>query len=254
VSVFYLAQAPDGVVVADAIIHAFLFGIIGYLLGYIFRYGNYESLPGFQRITTCAALGLLSIVVWAGIGLGGIYLLFGSKTVLLLVPTLPVRVLIAILVNIILAQYYIKSVKETRNALDDEILSEKKLIREETDDVVAPEKPDNEPAIERISVKSGQKIHVILVPDIIYLQADGDYVFIFTADGKYLKEQTMKYFEEHLPTNKFVRIHRSYIVNVEAISRIELYEKQNQVITMKNGHHVKASQTGYKNLRKALNL
>ena len=78
---------------------------------------------------------------------------------------------------------------------------------------------------------------------------------LFNLSGQIgTKVNGMKYFEEHLPTNKFVRIHRSYIVNVEAISRIELYEKQNQVITMKNGHHVKASQTGYKNLRKALNL
>jgi len=108
--------------------------------------------------------------------------------------------------------------------------------------------------IERIAVKSGTKIHVVLVPEILYLQADGDYVQIFTAQGKYLKEQTMKYFEEHLPENQFVRVHRSVIVNVEMISRIELYEKQNQLLTLKNGQQIKTSPGGYKALRMALNL
>ena len=107
---------------------------------------------------------------------------------------------------------------------------------------------------ERIAVKSGTKIHVVLIPDILYLQADGDYVQIFTRDGKYLKEQTMKYFDEHLPENQFVRVHRSVIVNVEMISRIELYEKQNQLLTLKNGQQIKTSPAGYKALRMALNL
>ena len=108
--------------------------------------------------------------------------------------------------------------------------------------------------IERIAVKSGTKIHVVLVPEILYLQADGDYVQIYTAQGKYLKEQTMKYFEEHLPENQFVRVHRSVIVNVEMISRIELYEKQNQLLTLKNGQQIKTSPGGYKALRAVLNL
>ena len=108
--------------------------------------------------------------------------------------------------------------------------------------------------LERIAVKSGSKIHVILVPEVIFLQADGDYVQIITAQGKYLKEQTMKSFEEQLPENQFVRVHRSVIVNVEMISRIELYEKQNQLLTLKNGQQIKTSPSGYKALRMALNL
>jgi DNA-binding LytR/AlgR family response regulator len=72
--------------------------------------------------------------------------------------------------------------------------------------------------------------------------------------GKYMKEQTMKYFEEHLPTTQFARVHRSCIVNLEAISRIELYEKQSQQLTLKNGHQIKTSQAGYKLLRQKLNL
>ena len=108
--------------------------------------------------------------------------------------------------------------------------------------------------LERIAVKSGQKIDVVLVPDIIYLQAVGDYVKIHTAKGRFLKEETMKYFQEHLPSKQFVRVHRSYIVNVEMINRIEVYEKQNQLITLKNGEQIKVSITGYKQLKMVLGL
>lgn len=113
---------------------------------------------------------------------------------------------------------------------------------------------NGEENLERVAVKSGQKIHVILVPDIVYIQSDGDYVQIVTAQSRYLKEETMKYFEASLPHNQFVRVHRSYIVNVEKILRIELYEKQNQMLTLTNGDQIRASVAGYRELRTVLNL
>ncbi|MCE5179840.1 MAG: LytTR family transcriptional regulator DNA-binding domain-containing protein [Porphyromonadaceae bacterium] len=57
-----------------------------------------------------------------------------------------------------------------------------------------------------------------------------------------------------LPRTQFVRVHRSYIVNVEKILRIELYEKQSQILTLKNGDKIRASASGYKALRSILNL
>jgi len=113
---------------------------------------------------------------------------------------------------------------------------------------------NGEELLERVAVKSGQKIHVILVPDIVYIQSDGDYVQIVTAQSRYLKEETMKYFEASLPRSRFVRVHRSYIVNVEKILRIELYEKQNQMLTLTNGDQIRASVAGYRELRTILNL
>lgn len=112
----------------------------------------------------------------------------------------------------------------------------------------------HESELERVAVKVGQKIHVILVPDILYIQSDGDYVQIVTDQHAYMKEETMKYFETSLPQSKFVRVHRSYIVNVEKILRIELYEKQSQMLTLKNGDKIRASVSGYKALRSVLNL
>jgi DNA-binding LytR/AlgR family response regulator len=140
-------------------------------------------------------------------------------------------------------------------------ISESKLIKntdntdksENNEQNSKPKPVENVETLERIAVKSGQKIHVIIVSDILYLQAEGDYVQIFTNDGKYLKEQTMKYFENNLPS-QFVRVHRSYIINIETISRIELYEKQNQQLTLKNGHKIKISIAGYKLLKLRLNL
>ena len=108
--------------------------------------------------------------------------------------------------------------------------------------------------IDHIAVKTGTRIHVVPIDDIICLMADGDYVQVVTARGKFLKEQTMKYFEEHLPQNKFVRIHRSSIVNTAAISRIELYEKQTQQLILTNGDKIKTSSSGYKNLKRILNI
>jgi len=108
--------------------------------------------------------------------------------------------------------------------------------------------------LERIAIRSGQKIQVVMISEIYYFQSDGDYVMIFTEKGKYMKEQTMKYFEEHLPKSKFVRIHRSCIVNVEMISRIESYNKQQQMLILKNGHQIKASVAGYRTLKAALQL
>ena len=105
----------------------------------------------------------------------------------------------------------------------------------------------------RIAVKDRQQIHVIPVGDIDYFEADGDYVKLHTAKKSFLKERTMKYFEENLPKH-FIRIHRSYIVNVNEVSKIELYEKESYRVYLKNGEMLKASSNGYKVLKEAVSL
>ena len=108
--------------------------------------------------------------------------------------------------------------------------------------------------LQRIAVKSGSKIEIIAIGDIVYLESEGDYVMIHTKEGKFLKEKTMKYFEQHLDPDTFIRIHRSYIININEISRIELFEKENYIVKLKNGDQVKASSSGYKALKDALKL
>lgn len=107
---------------------------------------------------------------------------------------------------------------------------------------------------DRVTVKVKQKIHIIPLRDIVYLQSYGDYVQIITPSGKYLKERTMKYFEEHLPKTTFVRIHRSYIINVEYISSIESAGRQSQQVSLKTGEWLNVSISGYKALKAVLNL
>ncbi|MFC2101166.1 LytR/AlgR family response regulator transcription factor [Bacteroidota bacterium] len=133
-----------------------------------------------------------------------------------------------------------------------------KSKKNETDEVTVTSliqlREQEEEFIERIAVRSGSKIHVLAAEDIKYLEADGDYVKIHTADGNFLKEKTMKYFETHLDIKLFVRIHRSYIVNVTEIARLELYDKETHMVFLKKGEKLRASKSGYKLLREVLKL
>jgi two-component system LytT family response regulator len=108
--------------------------------------------------------------------------------------------------------------------------------------------------INRIAVKIKHNVHVIPAHDIIFIEAEGDYVMIHTAGGKFLKEKTMKYFETHLDPATFTRIHRSFIVNLNYIARLELYDKEQYVVKLKEGTTLKASSAGYKTLKEQLNL
>lgn len=113
------------------------------------------------------------------------------------------------------------------------------------------DKPD---ILLRIAVKSGQKIHVVPTGDIIYIGAEGDYVMLYTKDSRFLKEKTMKYMETHLDPFQFVRIHRSTILNVNFISRVEIYDKESYAVLLKNNVSLKASISGYKLLKQLLKL
>jgi DNA-binding LytR/AlgR family response regulator len=158
------------------------------------------------------------------------------------IPTLPVRGMIGLLLYVVLVL-----LAQQNNVLPDaEFLPASNETEAST--------PVKREIIERITVRLGQKLHLIPIQEILYIQSDGDYVQLITHEGKYLKEQTMKFFYMNLPEKSFVRIHRSYIVNVGHIVRIESYGKQNQEIALKNGHHLKVSISGYKLLKEALGL
>lgn len=103
--------------------------------------------------------------------------------------------------------------------------------------------------IDRVITRMGSKITVIPVDKIVHIEAQDDYVMLYTETGNHLKERTMKYFEEHLPSNTFVRIHRSFIININFIAGIEPYSKEIHLIKTKTGTLIKASPEGYKKLR-----
>lgn len=106
----------------------------------------------------------------------------------------------------------------------------------------------------RIVVKNGSKIKIIPVHDVFYLEAADDYVKIHTQEGYFLKNKTMSHFEQSLDTQQFVRSHRSYIVNVQQITRIDPYEKDNHVAILRSGAKVPVSRGGYGKLKAVLGL
>jgi len=107
---------------------------------------------------------------------------------------------------------------------------------------------------QRIVVKNGAKIKIIPVHEVLYLEAADDYVKIHTAESYYLKNKTMAHFEKALDAQQFARCHRSYMVNVQHIARIDPYEKDGHIAILKSGAKVPVSKTGYVKLRQVLGL
>jgi two-component system, LytTR family, response regulator len=107
---------------------------------------------------------------------------------------------------------------------------------------------------QRIVVKNGSKIKIIPVQDVFYLEAADDYVKVHTQEGNFLKNKTMNHFEQTLDANQFVRSHRSYIVNIQKITRIDPYEKDNHIAILRSGAKVPVSRNGYVKLRAVLGL
>lgn len=107
---------------------------------------------------------------------------------------------------------------------------------------------------QRIVVKNGSRIKIIPVQDVFYLEAADDYVKIHTAEGYFLKNKTMNHFEQSLDKDLFARSHRSYMVNIQQITRIDPYEKENHVAVLRSGAQVPVSRNGYIRLREVLGL
>jgi len=108
--------------------------------------------------------------------------------------------------------------------------------------------------LQRVVVKTGQKIQVLPIADIHYLEAQDDYVMIYTNGAKYLKQQTMKHFEKALDPALFVRIHRSYIVNVNQMAQLEQYEKESYKLLLKDKSVLPVSKSGYADLKLVLGI
>jgi len=106
----------------------------------------------------------------------------------------------------------------------------------------------------RIVVKDGNKIKIIPVNKIHYLEAADDYVKIITAEGSFLKKRTMGFFEQSLSAFQFVRVHRSYIVNTQLITRIDVYEKDSHLLLLTTGEKLPVSKAGYSKLKEVLGI
>lgn len=234
--------------VTDTIITGVLLVGILLLLRNTVKYSNLSALYFYQRVAVYVALAVLFVICWYGIGLLILYYLFPLDEWLIVLHTAPLRIVIGLLVYGTAIQWYSSRYKSQEVCYDDDYNTDTK------DNSTQEESNPIENSIDRIAIKNGQKIDVVPISEIIYLQAEGDYVMIHSSKGKFLKEQTMKSFETLLPSNQFVRVHRSSIVNIDFISQIELYDKQNQLLKMQNGVQIKVSINGYKALKKTLQL
>ena len=117
--------------------------------------------------------------------------------------------------------------------------------------LVSEARPRSGP-LERVLIRDGSQVHVLPVERIDYVEAQDDYV-AFKADGRqFLKDQTMASVEAALDPARFVRIHRSYLLNVERIARVELYAKDSRVAILRDGTRLPVSRAGYARLARLL--
>lgn len=108
--------------------------------------------------------------------------------------------------------------------------------------------------ISRIVVKNRNEIKVISLEQVLYLEAQDDYVMIYTQTGKYLKQKTMTYFENHLNRDEFIRVHRSFLVKADQIIMLEPYGKDSWVAILKNGVKVPVSRSGYRDIKELFDI
>jgi len=106
----------------------------------------------------------------------------------------------------------------------------------------------------RVVVKTNHGIKIIPVSEIIYLEAYDDYVKIHTKEGVFLKKKTLGYYEKSLVKFDFVRVHRSFMIAISQITRIENPEKDTHVAVLKSNEKIQLSRSGYGKLKLVLGL
>lgn len=106
----------------------------------------------------------------------------------------------------------------------------------------------------RIVVKNGSSILILPTQQVAYIEAYDDYVKIFNSETFFLKKKTMSYYEEVLDPKQFVRVHRSFILNLDFLTKIEPVDRNNNLALLKNGAKVPLSKSGYVKLREVLGL
>lgn len=104
----------------------------------------------------------------------------------------------------------------------------------------------------RIVVKDNGVIRIIPADEILYIEASDDYIRIFTRDGHYLKKSTLARIENSFDPAKFVRVHRSYLIPVSRLVRIEPYEKDSHIALLQSGAKIPVSKSGLEKLKKVL--
>jgi two-component system, LytTR family, response regulator len=106
--------------------------------------------------------------------------------------------------------------------------------------------------LERIVVRDGTRVTLIPVGKLDYAEAQDDYVALASEGKKHLKQQTIASLEACLDPQRFVRVHRSYVVNFERVARIEPYGKDSRLAILGDGTRLPVSRAGYARLKTLL--
>lgn len=118
---------------------------------------------------------------------------------------------------------------------------------------------ENSPSLQpdeskRIVIKVGSTIKIIPIQDVHFIEAYDDYVKIHIDDNFFLKKKTMNHFEQILDSSLFARVHRSFIIQLSQITRIETIEKDSHIAILKKGERIPLSKNGYGKLREKLGI
>ncbi len=105
---------------------------------------------------------------------------------------------------------------------------------------------------ERVVIRDGAKVHVLPVEEVDYAEAQDDYVALHSGGKSYLKQQTISSLETTLDPKQFIRVHRSFLVNLERVRKIEMYTKDTRIAILTDGTKVPVSRGGYLRLREAM--
>lgn len=234
---FILYDRPDGI--ADAIVAAVSYTVVFAACGYYYRYlRQYIKAPG-AGVVIALLVQLISVAVSALSTE-----IMDSRGTEWFLKILPVLVPFGLLSWLSLSLYYALVKCKDKGSGEAE---------NETECSGSSQIPEKRDPKETISVREGNRMHIIRTEQLQYVQAYGDYVMLHTDSGKFIKEETMKHFEASLP-DCFVRIHRSAIVNTRIIVRTELYGKESYTIHLSSGVTLRASASGYRLLKKKLSL
>jgi two-component system LytT family response regulator len=118
-------------------------------------------------------------------------------------------------------------------------------------DLAAAARPTAE-YLQRIVARDGANIHIIPVDKIEYIEAQEDYVLLKTGGKGILKRQTISSLESSLDPDQFVRIHRSLLVNIERLARIEPFKRDSKVVVLRDGTQLPVSRAGLDRLKTLL--
>jgi hypothetical protein len=244
----YQWTACLGFILATSFLYAFLTGslvslgwkeylvdtlvITGCILFFVFflQKMHVYGMPVYVQI-------MIFVIAICGLPVLAMYLYLPHERFLLFNEAIPLRVFVGILITIIFFCW-----RKTR------------IPAELTEETVQERKSGMAPSgdyADKITVRAGNGIKVIPVEELLFIEADGDYISLVTDNGSWLKEETMKHVQESLSPSRFVRIHRSFIVNVAKINRIERYGQQ-QLIILNNGKSIRISASGYRTLKETL--